>query len=49
MMFVIAGVGLISMFMVPGGVLGVFSSLISIATSVVGGLLLLNAKKELVH
>lgn len=49
MMFVIAGIGLISMFMFPISVLGVFTSLISIATSVAGGLLLMNAQKELVH
>ena len=49
MMFVIVGVGFISMFILPTGVMGVLSSLVSMGGTAIGGLLLLKAKKELVR
>ena len=49
MMFVIVGVGFISMFVLPTGAMGILSSLVSMGSAAIGGLLLLKAKKELVH
>ncbi len=49
MMFVIVGVGFISMFILPTGAMGILSSLVSMGSTVIGGLLLLKAKKELVR
>jgi hypothetical protein len=49
MMFVIIGVGFISMFILPTGVMSILSSLVSMGSTAIGGLLLLKAKKELVR
>ena len=49
MMFVTIGVGFIFMFILPTGAMGVLSSLVSMGGTAIGGLLLLKAKKELVH
>ena len=49
MMFVIVGVGFISMFILPTGAMGILSSLVSMGSTAIGGLLLLKAKKELVR
>lgn len=49
MMFVTIGVGFIFMFILPTGVIRILSSLVSMGSTAIGGLLLLKAKKELVR
>jgi hypothetical protein len=49
MMFVTIGVGFIFMFILPTDVMGILSSLVSMGSTAIGGLLLLKAKKELVR
>ena len=49
MMFVTVGVSFIFMFIIPTGVMSILSSLVSMGGTAIGGLLLLKAKKELVH
>lgn len=49
MMFVTIGVGFIFMFILPTDAMGILSSLVSMGSTAIGGLLLLKAKKELVR
>lgn len=47
MLWVNVGLSFIGIFIIPGGVLGVFGTLIGMATNACGALLLMQAKKEL--